>query len=134
MRFRLLDHRWFHDTLFRRRIAANTAVEGSKRPTARAAARGRPKKRFMNTIYGPGAIPQVLIFWFSSFMNTTKGFQIFHVEIVVNTVKNFQTSQWNPCHKIKKICVVYNEMTYCWFFAKNEAVRVHSYGVMYLLF
>ena len=104
---------------------------------------------FMNTTQGPAArrqkafheyhlwsrsrIPQVSIFWFSSFMNTTKGFQVFHVKIVVNTMKNFQTSQWNPGHK-KKICAVYNEMTYCWFFAKNAAATVHSYGVIYSLF
>ena len=104
-------------------------------PRGRSRCAAAAKKAFHEYhLWSRSRIPQVLIFLFSSFMNTTKGFQVFHVEIVVNTIKNFQTSQWNPGHKIKKICAVYNEMTYCWFFAKNAAARVHSYGVIYSLF
>ena len=103
----------------------------------------------MNTTQGPAArrqkafheyhlwsrsrIPQVLIFWFSSFMNTTKGFQAFHVKIVVNTIKNFQKSQWNPGHKIKKICAVFIEIPHWWFFAKNTAVTFYNVQITNLV-
>ena len=135
LRFRLLDHRWFHETLF-----WPPPRSGGGRGGRRVAPRGRSrcaaaaKKAFHEYhLWSRSRIPQVSIFWFSSFMNTTKGFQVFHVKIVVNIIKNFQTSQWNPGHK-KKICAVYIEMTYCWFFAKNAAASVHSYGVIYSFF
>ena len=35
--------------------------------------------------------------------------------------KNFQTTQWNPGHKIKKICAVFIETQHWWFFPKNTA-------------
>ena len=111
-----------------------TAAAKRRAPRSRTRCAAAAKKAFHEYhLWSRSRIPQVSIFWFSSFMNTTKGFQVFHVKIVVNTMKNFQTSQWNPGHK-KKICAVYNEMTYCWFFAKNAAASVHSYGVIYSLF
>ena len=73
----------------------------------------------------PKAGAEYLRFQFFNFRvtwNTTQGFQVFHVKILVNTIKNFQTTQWNPGHKIKKICAVFIEITHWRFFDKNTAV------------
>ena len=53
-------------------------------------------------------------------------FSSFHVKIFVNTRQNFLTTQWNPGHKIKKICVVFIEIQHWWFFAKNTAVTFYN--------
>ena len=54
-RFRLLDHRWCSWNTFLSAAAQRRWPRGAKRPLAGAEARRRPKKRFMNTTYGPGA-------------------------------------------------------------------------------
>ena len=60
-------------------------------------------------------------------------FSSFHVKIFVNTRPNFLTTQWNPGHKIKKICAVFIEIPHWWFFAKNTAVTsVYSYKRFFL--
>ena len=68
-------------------------------------------------------------FWFSCHMNITQGFQVFHVKIMVNTIKNFQRTQWNLGHKIKKICAVFIEITHWCFFDKNTALEFVIYLV-----
>ena len=66
---RLLDHRWYSWNAF-------LAPRGRSRCAAAA------KKAFHEYhLWSRSRIPQVSIFWFSSFMNTTKGFQVFHVKI-----------------------------------------------------
>ena len=53
-------------------------------------------------------------------------FSSFHVKIFVNTIQNFLTTQWNPGHKIKKICAVFIEIPHWWFFAKNTAAAFYN--------
>ena len=60
-------------------------------------------------------------------------FSSFHVKIFVNTIQNFLTTQWNPGHKIKKICAVFIEIPHWWFFAKNTAVTFYNVQITNLV-
>ena len=64
----------------------------NKRPAAEAAARRRPKKRFMKPPKVQEPKPQVSIYLIFEFHETTKGFK-FSCQNSGETIKNFQTSQ-----------------------------------------
>ena len=47
----------------------------------------------------------------------------------MNTIQNFLTSQWNPGHKIKKICAVSLEIPLWWFLCQITAIYSSLYTV-----
>ena len=68
---------------------------------------------------------EVSIFFLSGFMNTTQGFQFIlpkYPWIPLKPSKN----QWNPGHKIKKICVVYIEIPLWWYFGQKYSFNYQS--------
>ena len=115
---RLLDHRWYSWNAFlpaagvdRLRFApAGGPLRGRVAPSDRRPTRigggqhpRRAKKRFMKPPMVQEPKPQVSIYLIFEFHETTKGFK-FSCQNSRETIKNFQTSQWNQV--TKKKCAV----------------------------
>ena len=68
--------------------------------------------------------------WFSSFVVTKYGFQVLHVEIIMNNIKHLLRIQSNPVHKIFKIYALYKNADLVMCFAKTTADVIRAFVVI----